>query len=110
MSKKPLTIWFTQNGDLLEQESYSNNSYGHKSEEAKDFDDRLEIIKIKEYNKRNTRVILKSTTSGRTYSMYVDDFNVALEKKKVIDLHIEGVFRFQKKSSGQTIKLVTENL
>lgn len=111
MSKKPLVIWFEANGDMLDQwYNYgTSNPQGYKSEEAKDFDDRMEIVRLQEYYRKNTRVILKSTTTGRKYSMYVDDFNDALKKKKIIDLHIEGTFRFQKKSSGQTIKLLTEN-
>ena len=107
MSKKPLTIWFEQNGDMLDQGyTYTNNAYGYKSEEAKDFDDQLEMIKLQEYYKKNTRIILKSTTTGRKYSMFVDDFNAALDKKKFIDLRLEGTFRFIKKGSGQAIKLV----
>jgi hypothetical protein len=112
MAKKILTVWFDQNGDLLDQwYDYGGyaNPYGYKSEEGKDFHDRMEIVKFQEYARKNTRVILKSTVSGRKYSMYVDDFNDALLKKKVIDLHLEGTFRFQKKSSGQTVKLVLED-
>jgi len=110
VSKKPLVIWFESNGDMLTQGySYTNNTIGYKSEEAKDFDDRMEIIKLKEYHKKNTRVILKSTATGRKYSMFVDDFNAAMDKKKVIDLHLEGTFRFIKKGTGQAVKLVLED-
>lgn len=107
MSKKALVIWFESNGNMLDQGyAYTSNTYGYKSEEAKDFDDRMVMVKLKEYYKKNTRVLLKSTTTGREYSMFVDDFNAALDKKKFIDLHLEGTFRFIKKGSGQAIKLV----
>lgn len=110
MSKKgPLMIWFDQNGNLLEQ-AYGNSSYyanqGYKSEEAKDFDDSMEVIKLQEYRRKNTRVLLQSVISGRKYTMYADDFNTLLEKKKVHNLLIEGTFHFVKKSSGQAVKLV----
>lgn len=112
MSKKPLLMWFDQNGNLLEQSygtSYSSyhTNQGHKTEEAKDFDDQMEFIKIKEYRRKNTRVLLKSTTTGRQYTMYSDDFNLLLEKKMVHNLLIQGTFHFIKKSSGQAVKLVT---
>lgn len=111
MSKKPLVVWFDQNGNLLEQgytSGYSTyySNQGYKSEEAKDFDDQMEFIKIKEYRRKNTRVLLKSTTTGRQYTMYSDDFNVLLEKKQVHNLLIQGTFHFIKKSSGQAVKLV----
>lgn len=105
MSKKVLTIWFDSKGNMLDQGSYSNN-YGHKSEEAKDFDDSMEFIKLQEYRQKNTRVILKSATTGRKYSMFADDFNDVLLKKKINNLRVEGTFRFIKKGSGQAIKLV----
>lgn len=108
MSKKgPLLMWFDATGNLLEQAyNWQNNTYGYKSEEAKDFDDQMELIKIKEYRRKNTRVLLKSTTTGRQYTMYSDDFNVLLEKKQVQNLTIQGTFHFIKKSSGQAVKLV----
>jgi hypothetical protein len=109
VSKKPLVVWFDQNGNLLEQ-AYDNNTYntnqGNKSEEAKDFDDQMEVLKIREYRRKNTRVLLKSTTTGRQYTMYADDFNVCLEKRQVHNLMIQGTFHFIKKSSGQAVKLV----
>jgi hypothetical protein len=110
MSKKPLTIWFEANGDMLDQgsgsNSYGSTTYGWKSEEAKDFDDRMVMVKLQEYYKKNTRVLLKSVTTGRKYSMFVDDFNAALDKKRFINLHLEGTFQFIKRGSGQAIKLV----
>ena len=110
MSKKgPLLVWFDASGNLLEQ-SYGNSPYytnqGYKSEEAKDFDDQMEVVKIREYRRKNTRVLLKSTTTGRQYTMYADDFNVLLEKKAVQNLIVQGTFHFIKKSSGQAVKLV----
>jgi hypothetical protein len=110
VSKKgPLLIWFDQRGNMLDQ-AYGNSSwasnYGYKSEEAKDFDDQMEVIKIKEYRRKNSRILLKSTTSGREYTMYVDDFNALLDKKRVHNLQIQGTFHFIKKSSGQAIKLL----
>lgn len=110
MSKKgPLTIWFDQNGNMLDQGVYNAawaSNYNYKSEEAKDFDDSMEVIKLQEYRRKNTRVVLQSVISGRKYSMYVDDFNLLLQKKRVHNLLIEGTFRFIKKSSGQAVQLL----
>lgn len=112
MSRKgPLLIWFDRNGNMLDQ-AYNNSPYytnqGYQSEEAKDFKDQMEVIKIKEYRRKNSRVLLKSTMTGREYTMYVDDFNAALAKKRVVDLRLEGIFHFVKKSSGQAIQLVMD--
>lgn len=107
MSKKPLVIWFEANGDMLDQGyGYVSNSYGYKSEEAKDFSDHMEVIKLQEFRKKNTRVVFRSVISGRKYSMFADDFNELLSKKLVNNLQVAGTFRFLKKGSGQAIKLV----
>lgn len=109
MSKKgPMLVWFDQNGNLLEQgySNWQNNPYGYKTEEAKDFNDQMEFVKIREYRRKNTRVLLRSMTSGRQYTMYADDFNDLLDKKMVQNLVIQGTFHFIKKSSGQAVKLV----
>lgn len=110
MSKKPLTIWFNDKGDMLTQSSsnYVSNlgNSTDKSELAQDFDDRMVFVQLREYYRKNTRIILKSTTTGREYSMFVDDFNKAHKAKKFIDLHLEGTWRFIKRSNGQAIILV----
>lgn len=109
MSKKPLVIWFESNGDMLDQGyNYATNTQGYKSEEAKDFTDSMELVKFREFYKKNTRAVFRSTISGRKYSMFVDDFNVLLEKKIVNNLQVTGTFRFLKKGSGQAIKLVIQ--
>ena len=44
----PMLMWFDQNGNLLEQgySNWQNNPYGYKTEEAKDFDDSMEVLRI----------------------------------------------------------------
>lgn len=107
MSKKPLVIWFNQNGDMLDQGGYNaNNTYGFKSEEAKDFDDQMEYEKLYEYSKRSGRVYFRSTTTGRQYTMYLDDFNEIIKAKRFNNNRIDGTFHFLKRSSGQAIQLV----
>lgn len=107
MSKKPLTIWFNQNGDMLDQGGYNTaNSYGFKAEEAKDFDDQMEYEKLYEFRKRSGRVYFRSTTTGRQYTMYLDDFNELIKAKRFNNNRIEGTFHFVKRSSGQAIQLV----
>lgn len=109
MSKKELIVWFDAKGNMLDQGyNYANNTYGYKSEVAKDFTDTMKIIKIQEYRRKNARVHLQSATTGRTYDMFIDDFNVVLEKNKLQNLHIDGTWRFIKKGTGQAIKLVED--
>ncbi|NJO03870.1 MAG: hypothetical protein HC880_21315 [Bacteroidia bacterium] len=108
MSKKPLTIWFEQNGDLSEHSVVAHLAaqYGYKSEEAKDFDDQMEYLNLSEFRRRSGRVYFKSVTTGRKYSMYLDDFNAIIKANRFNDKKIEGTFHFVKRSSGQAIQLV----
>lgn len=109
MSKKILTIWFNDKGDLLNQaSSYAIRARGatYKSEEAKDFKDRMEFVNICQF-RNSSRVELRSVISGRKYNMFASDFNEVIHAHKFIDNHVEGIFRFLKKGSGQAIKLIT---
>jgi hypothetical protein len=111
VSKKALIIWFNDKGDMLEQALptyYQRNpTYAqYKSEEAKDFDDQMEFVKIHDWAHGNARAVFKSTVTGREYSMYIQEFNKLLEEKKLIDLRIEGTFSYLKRGSGQAIKLI----
>lgn len=107
MSKKPLVIWFNQNGDMLDQGGYNPaNSYGFKPEDAKDFDDRMEYEKLYEFRRKSGRAYFRSVTTGRQYTMYLDDFDKLIKAKRFIDNQIEGTFHFVKRSSGQAIQLV----
>lgn len=110
MSKKQLTIWFDDKGNMLTQASYINPSnasqYNYKSEEAKDFDDSMEYVEIREYTRKSTRIHLKSGTSGRKYSMFIEDFDLIVKANKFVNNRIEGTFQFIKRGSGQAIKLV----
>ncbi len=93
---------------ILADNYATNNPYGksYKSEEAKDFDDRMEFIEITDFYRGADRVKIKSVTSGRMYCMFICDFNDCLKAKRLIDNHLEGTFRFVKKGVGQGIKLI----
>lgn len=108
MSKKIPIIWFESNGDMSDQTVVAHLApqYGYKSEEAKDFDDQMEYVEIQEFRKRAGRAYFKSTTNGRRYTMYLDDFNALIKAGKFNHNQIEGTFHFIKKSSGQAIQLV----
>ena len=107
MSKKQLFIWFNQNGDMLDQGGYSpNNGYGFKSEEAKDFQDRMEYDKLYEFRRKSGRAYFRSVTTGRQYTMYLDDFDKLIKAKRFVNNQIEGTFHFIKRSSGQAVQLV----
>ena len=111
MAKKPLTIWFNQNGDMLDQGAYNASwaaNYGYKAEEAKDFDDRMEYEKLYEFRRKSGRVYFRSLTTGRQYTMYLDDFDKLIKAKRFFNNQIEGRFHFVKRSSGQAIQLVLE--
>lgn len=108
MSKKELVVWFDQNGNMLEQAyNYAGNT-GYKSEIAKDFQDTMKVIKIQEYRRKNARVFIQSTVTGRKYFMFIDEFNKVIEKDRLQNLHIEGIWRFIKRSTGQALELVMD--
>lgn len=110
MSKKPLVMWFDQDGNLSEHiiVPHLAAQYGYKSEEAKDFTDTMKVLKIQEYRRRSARVQLQSVTTGRKYSMYIDGFNKVLEKGHLQNMHIDGTWHFIKRSSGQAVELVMD--
>lgn len=108
MSKKQLLVWFDQKGDMLDQAANMQwaSNYGYKSEEAKDFDDRMEYEKLYEFRRKSGRVYFRSTSTGRQYTMYLDDFHELIKAKRFNNNQIEGTFHFIKRSSGQAIQLV----
>jgi hypothetical protein len=109
MAKKPLTIWFDDKGNLLDQVRpwMHNPQYGRvpKSEEGKDFDDRMIYVRLHD-GRHAARCDVKSATTGREYSMFLSDFHDIITHGRLINGEIQGTFRFVKKGSGQAIKLV----
>lgn len=107
-------IWFNDKGDMLDEAGrhddmlryVSGGHSTHKFEPAADFDDHMVFVKISEYYRRSTRIKLKSVTTGRQYSMFVDDFNNVVDAHRFVNNEIKGTFRFQKIGSGQSIMLV----
>jgi hypothetical protein len=108
MAKKQLIIWFDQNGNMSDHSVVVHLApqHGYKSEDAKDFDDRMEYENLSEFRRRSGRVYFKSVSTGRRYSMYLDDFNALIKAKRFNNNQIEGTFHFIKRSSGQAVQLV----
>lgn len=111
MAKKQLLVWFDDKGNMLDQSASASwaSSYGYKSEDAKDFDDRMEYTNLHEFRRKSGRVYFKSVTTGRQYTMYLDDFNALIKEKRFNNNQIEGKFHFVKRSSGQAIQLVLKD-
>lgn len=110
MSRKPLVIWFDDKGNMLSHGYGGHPQYAaqnnYKSEEAKDFDDILEFSDIYDYARGAARVHFVSIGSGRKYSMFVDEFSKLIKAKQFITNRVEGTFRFVKRGTAQSIKLV----
>jgi hypothetical protein len=108
VSKKPLTIWFTAEGEMLNQSNsweLTRDPAKYQSEEAKDFTDRMEYLKILHFFKKGTRVQFRSLNSGRVYSMFILDFDKIIQRKLFVDNRIQGTFCFVKIGSAQAIKM-----
>lgn len=101
---KPLTVWFDDAGNLLlRADKWRINQA--KSETAQDFTDLLVYDSIWDGGNSAGRVMLVAT-SGRKYSMFLDDFDKVIKANKFINNQIEGTFRFVKRGQAQAIKLL----
>lgn len=103
--KKPLIIWFDDKGNLLDR-SYKWNHSSNKSEEARDFSERLEFVKFDSYGAG--RADFKSISTGRHFGMFFDDFEDVIKNHLFNDNVIEGTFKFVKKGVAQGIKLIIQ--
>ena len=107
MSNKSMTIWFDDKGNMLPSTRSWIISRGNgKSEECKDFDDSLEYVTMYDGKQAAGRVHLRSTKTGREYSMYVYSFDKVIKARRFVDNIIEGTFRFMKSGVSQSIILV----
>lgn len=108
--KKPLKIWFDEHGNLLNKVGYWATKAGHtnKTEDAHEFQDTMEYISLNDYVKGSARLHVKSTTTGRKYSMFVSDFHDVVTARRFLDNQISGTFRLIKKGQAQAIKLIIE--
>lgn len=110
MSKKLFTMWFDSKGNLLSRASDWIKRQTHaKSEEGKDFQDSMKFIRMNDGGQSTAgRAWFVSETTGRKYSMFIDDFDRAIRASAFIDLHLEGDFKFVKRGQSQAIALVLD--
>lgn len=108
MSNKVLTVWFDVKGNLLDHAPHKRyaSHLNYLSEEASDFDDRLTYVEIAAWGGKAARVYLKSTRTGRQFSMFMDDFHNIIIAQRFNNNQIEGTFHFVKKGNAQAIKLL----
>lgn len=112
MSKKPLMMAFDEKGNLYEsiRPWMSNNpNYIIKMEEAKDFTDTLEFMKVEDYYRGASRIRFKSVSNDREFTMYLDDFGALVKVRAFNNNQVVGTFRFAKRGTSQAIKLIIEN-
>jgi len=105
--KQPLTIYFNSNGDMCDYISswaVKNSTSKYSPVIAQNFKDRLDFDHM--YGYRAGRAIFKSATSGRTFYMFLRDFEEVIKSRLFIDNAIDGEFQFIKKGQAQGIKLI----
>lgn len=106
MSKKSV-VWFSSKGHLLTQcKDWKKQQYSAKSEEAIDFDDRMEFLVMRDGGQTVGRVYLVSASTQRQYSMFLDDFSDAIRAGVFVNNHLEGTFSFVRKGVAQSIKML----
>ena len=105
--KKPLRILIKSNGDMLDYAtSYGTNNPNYSYIDAVDFTDRLEFSHMWGY--RAGRVSFTSLNSGRIYYMFLSDFEAAIKARKFVDNILDGEFKFVKKGTAQSVKLILQ--
>lgn len=78
---------------------------GSKTEVGNDFTEEMTYSHM--YHSSKPRVWLTSS-KGRKYCMFIDDFDEVIKANKFVDNKISGTFRFAKRGTAQSIKLVLE--
>lgn len=105
MSRKLLTIWFDDKGNMIDRAStwkVSNPSQYHiLSELGEDFDETFVYHRM-----YGIKVVFRSKKSGRKFLMFLDDFGDALKLNKLQNNEISGKFRFTKKGQSQGFKFI----
>jgi hypothetical protein len=105
-----MVVWFSDKGDLLSSCKKWEISINHaKSETVEEFSDELIYLEMIDYSQGAARVYFKSSSSGRKYSMFLDDFNKAILANAFNNNSLTGTFRFVKRGVAQSIKLVLQN-
>lgn len=110
MSKKNLTMWFDDKGNLLSRAADYLKKRAHaQSKEGENFKDSMKFIHIYDGGQSAGRVWFESENSKSKYSMFVDDFDRVIRSNAFINNHVEGTFKFVKRGQAQGIALILEN-
>jgi hypothetical protein len=100
-AKGVFKIYFDNNGDLLYRLYGWYKPGDYKEEDNHVFQDRLEYI-----GQSGSHFSFKSLASGRTFLMFISDFDKIMLAKKVKDNIIEGDFTFTRKGRVQGFKMI----
>lgn len=101
-AKGVFKVYFDNNGDLLHRLYHWQQQQGaYKEEDNHVFQDRLEYTGYS-----GSHIAFKSLTTGRTYSMFLSDFNAMMLAKKLDNNIVEGDFTFTKKGIVQGFKML----
>ena len=107
--KKPLTIWFDAQGNLLARIGswqIKHNTSNLKSEIAAEFADQVQFMNFQSYG--TVRATFFSTVTRRTYCMFLKDFGEAINHGLFQNNMLQGKFCFVKKGQAQGIKLIIQ--
>jgi hypothetical protein len=103
-------MWFDSKGNLISRAvDYIKKRSHAKSEEGIDFKDSMKFIFLSIGGQSTAgRVWFESETTERKYSMFLDDFDIAIRANAFINNHLEGTFKFVKRGQSQAIALILE--
>jgi len=77
---------------------------GAIKEQNKAFPDHMEY-----HGHDDGKIIMKSVQTGRTYYMFLSDFDDILKAKKMVNNQVIGIFCFCRKGSVQGLRLIFDD-
>lgn len=102
MSRKLLNIEFDSAGHMVQ---FAYGRANSKTEVGNDFSEEMTYSHM--YHSSKPRVWFVSS-KGRKYCMFLDAFDEIIRANKFADNKVSGTFRFEKRGTAQSIKLVLE--
>lgn len=108
-------VVFLNNGDLCEGGgdwllNHPHFATNYKTEDNAPFPDIFEYEGYHGAAGGNSRILFKSTKTGRKVSMFMSDFDEVIREKRFIDNHIVGLFCYCRKNIKQGVRLILDDV
>jgi|SRR5579885_566970 hypothetical protein len=113
-TKKPRKIGefkvaYRDNGDLCDgvYSWMSNPQYASQTK----WEDNTPFVDTLEYDTYySNRIVFKSAKTGRSYGMFMSDFDEVLKNRRLIDNQIVGLFCITRRGVKQGVRVIFEDI